>query len=55
MDETYSIQFKGDKYINIVLEGKTTLSELIEIYFKRIGKSNLLVNNIENMYENQCL
>ena len=50
MDETYSIQFKGDKYINIVLEGKTTLSELIEIYFKRIGKSNLLVNNIENIY-----
>lgn len=49
-EEKYTIQFKGESYINIIEEGENKVGELIETYFKRIKRENLLVNNIEKIY-----
>ena len=49
-EEKYSIQFRGENYVNIVENGETKFGELIATYFKRIEKPNLLVNNVENIY-----
>ena len=49
-EEKYTIQFKAESYINIIEEGENKLGELIETYFKRIKRENLLVNNIEKIY-----
>ena len=38
--------FAGES-IAISVEGKTTVQELIHLYFKRKGKENLIVNNLE--------
>ena len=32
------------------VDGKTTVQELIHLYFKRKGKENLIVNNVEKVY-----
>ena len=48
---SYNLIFKGfEKSIALVEKGETKISELIKIYFKRIEKSNLLVNNVSNIY-----
>jgi len=48
---SYNLIFSGfDKLIALVENGGTKISELIKIYFKRIEKSNLVVNNVSNIY-----
>ena len=48
---SYNLIFNGfEKSIALVEKGETKISELIKIYFKRIEKSNLLVNNVSNIY-----
>ena len=48
---SYNLIFSGfDKSIALVENGGTKISELIKIYFKRIEKSNLVVNNVSNIY-----
>ena len=49
-EEKYSIQFRGENYVNIVENGETKLGEIITTYFKRIEKPNLLISNVENIY-----
>ena len=52
MDQiSYNLIFNGfEKSIALVEKGETKISELIKIYFKRIEKSNLVVNNVSNIY-----
>ena len=47
----YNFIFKGypDDIIITVKQG-TKLNELIKLYFEQIQKSNLLINNFENVY-----
>ena len=48
---SYNLIFNGfEKSIALVEKGETKISELIKIYFKRIEKSNLVVNNVSNTY-----
>ena len=48
---SYNLIFSGfDKLIALVENGGTKISELIKIYFKRIEKSNLVVNNVSKIY-----
>jgi len=50
-DEQYNLIFQGfGNPIALVEKGGTKISELIKIYFKRIEKSNLLVDNVSNIY-----
>ena len=47
----YSFIFRGTyQDIFIAVKGSTTIGELISLYFNRIQKSNLLINNIDNTY-----
>ena len=46
VEEKYSIQFRGENYVNIVENGETKLGEIITTYFKRIEKSI----NVKNSY-----
>ena len=48
----YNIIFENfvGENIAISVEGKTTVQELIHLYFKRKGKENLIVNNLEKAY-----
>ena len=51
MDEFYNLIFK--EYDNsTIIKGKkeTKVGEIIKEYFKRIEKSNLMVNNVSNIY-----
>ena len=52
MDQiSYNLIFNGfDKSVVLVEKGGTKISELIKTYFKRIEKSNLVVNNVSNIY-----
>jgi serine/threonine protein kinase len=50
MNINYTFQFKGIINIPISEKGETELGELIKKYFKKIEKSNLLTNNIDNIY-----
>ena len=52
MDQiSYNLIFNGfDKLLVLVEKGGTKISELIKAYFKRIEKSNLVVNNVSNIY-----
>ena len=52
MDQiSYNLIFNGfDKLLVLVEKGGTKISELIKTYFKRIEKSNLVVNNVSNIY-----
>ena len=50
MDKNYTFQFKGNINIPIAEKGEAELGELIKKYFKKIEKSNLLINNIDNIY-----
>jgi serine/threonine protein kinase len=48
---SYNLIFNGfDKSLVFVENVETKISELIKIYFKRIEKSNLVVNNVSNIY-----
>ena len=48
-DNKYLFAFHGEQTIPIIVKDETTISELINIYLKRIQKANLLVNNIDNI------
>ena len=51
MDEFYSLIFKEYENLIIINEKKETkIGEIIKEYFKRIEKSNLMVNNVSNIY-----
>ena len=51
-EKFYNFVFENFSGENIVIpvEGKTTVQELIHLYFKRKGKENLIVNNLEEVY-----
>ena len=47
----YTFIFQGyNQQITLNVQGNTKISELIKLYFEKIQKSNLLINNIENTY-----
>ena len=48
----YNCIFKNEtgEHLAICLDGNKTIEDLIHSYFKRKGKENLFINNIENTY-----
>ena len=49
----YNFYFHDDSNNIVVLVvdiNKTTINDLIKLYFQRIEKGNLMVDNIENIY-----